>query len=527
MQARGACPGAYTPMASGDGWLVRVRTGARALTSAELRALARLAHAYGNGVIELTRRANLQLRGLRVADVPALRAELIALGLVDASPLREGRAALLVDPLAAVSSGAGLAELALTLDEALIEGAALGMSPKLGVVLDAGSGSVAGVDADIRVVVSGAERVQFFLASHAEPELLGEAASAQARGVIKALLTTLEDFAAVDAGGWARGGDAPIARAAASHGARSVPGSGVTSWAGAAELDDKARGARGGDASAFAGDVRTYQTAHSGDAGSHALHRDEAQRDRKRAAPRVRDLVAARGLAALRAACGALIQPARTSVSSAPPLAALGWHEAGGPSWFGVAVPFGSALHGDWAALAELAERFGAAEVRLTPGREVLILGVRREAADQLAQAALSRGLIVHAHDPRLRIAACSGAPACGSAYGETRGLASRLGAQLEPLLAAGGTLHVSGCEKGCAARGLADVTLVLAPTGARVAWNGDVAAASGAMVVPMEALASVLSERLRASPSTPASASAPTSTLTSRSGAEHVRLGR
>ncbi|MEM1316183.1 MAG: cobalamin biosynthesis protein CobG, partial [Pseudomonadota bacterium] len=56
---------------------------------------------------------------------------------------------------------------------------------------------------------------------------------------------------------------------------------------------------------------------------------------------------------------------------------------------------------------------------------------------------------------PLLAADACPGAPFCESASVETRGLARRLA----PLL--GGSLHVSGCAKGCARATAADVTLV------------------------------------------------------------------
>ncbi|HEY6876687.1 MAG TPA: hypothetical protein VI299_01660, partial [Polyangiales bacterium] len=98
---RGSCPGVYTPMASGDGLLLRVRCATRTLRGDDFRVLAELATRYGNGQLELTRRANIQLRG--VHDVPALQAALVAAGLADASPLREQRLApLLVDPLASI-----------------------------------------------------------------------------------------------------------------------------------------------------------------------------------------------------------------------------------------------------------------------------------------------------------------------------------------------------------------------------------------------------------------------------------------
>src|SRR4051794_36837049 len=86
---RGYCPGVWTPMRSGDGLIVRVRTSVRPLTASSLRALTELADEHGNGLLELTRRANLQLRGVRAEALPALQAELVRLGLADSAPERE------------------------------------------------------------------------------------------------------------------------------------------------------------------------------------------------------------------------------------------------------------------------------------------------------------------------------------------------------------------------------------------------------------------------------------------------------
>ena len=67
--------------------------------------------------------------------------------------------------------------------------------------------------------------------------------------------------------------------------------------------------------------------------------------------------------------------------------------------------------------------------------------------------------LIADASDPRLRIYACVGAPACRSASVDARGGASRIAASLSAI--GGETLHISGCAKSCAHRGPASVTLV------------------------------------------------------------------
>ncbi len=139
---RGSCPGVYTPMESGDGLLVRVRAASRALTSQDLRVLATLASRYGNGLIELTRRANVQLRG--VHDLAGMQAGLVAAGLAEADPERERRLApLLVDP---------------ALDARPFEAALVAhsyqLSAKFAIAVELGAPLP--VDADIRVRVDGA-----------------------------------------------------------------------------------------------------------------------------------------------------------------------------------------------------------------------------------------------------------------------------------------------------------------------------------------------------------------------------------
>ncbi len=95
---KGWCPDAWRPMMAGDGLLVRVRPPLGRLTGPQIEGLCAAADAHGNGQIDLTSRANLQLRGASEESWPALLAQLQALGLVDPDPVREGRGAILVQP---------------------------------------------------------------------------------------------------------------------------------------------------------------------------------------------------------------------------------------------------------------------------------------------------------------------------------------------------------------------------------------------------------------------------------------------
>lgn len=70
LQRRGACPGLSAPMQTGDGLLVRLLP----IGTIQLAAFARLcaaARRHGNGIIEVTSRGSIQVRGLNAG--PALR----------------------------------------------------------------------------------------------------------------------------------------------------------------------------------------------------------------------------------------------------------------------------------------------------------------------------------------------------------------------------------------------------------------------------------------------------------------------
>ena len=52
--AKGWCPGAYRPMMSGDGLVVRVRPVLARLTAEQVLGLCETATAFGSGLIDLT-----------------------------------------------------------------------------------------------------------------------------------------------------------------------------------------------------------------------------------------------------------------------------------------------------------------------------------------------------------------------------------------------------------------------------------------------------------------------------------------
>jgi len=96
---QGRCPGAYQPMMSGDGLVVRVRPRLARLTRAQILGLCAAAQQFGNGTIDLTNRANLQLRGLKQEAYEPLMEALSALDLLDRDPGTEGRRNIITSPL--------------------------------------------------------------------------------------------------------------------------------------------------------------------------------------------------------------------------------------------------------------------------------------------------------------------------------------------------------------------------------------------------------------------------------------------
>lgn len=147
---QGWCPGALRPMMSGDGLVVRVRPGGGRLSPEQAAGIARLAATHGNGLIDLSARANVQLRGVRETGHAALIEGLAALGLIDASAPVEARRNIIVSPF--WTEGDGAQALAGDLARALSRADAPETPGKFGYALDCGAVPVlADVSADIRI----------------------------------------------------------------------------------------------------------------------------------------------------------------------------------------------------------------------------------------------------------------------------------------------------------------------------------------------------------------------------------------
>ena len=95
---QGWCPGAHKPMMSGDGLVVRIRPFAAEISSDQALGVAAAAEEFGNGFIDLTNRANLQIRGVSQNGYPKLMERLSAHNLIDDDPAIEPKRNIVLTP---------------------------------------------------------------------------------------------------------------------------------------------------------------------------------------------------------------------------------------------------------------------------------------------------------------------------------------------------------------------------------------------------------------------------------------------
>lgn len=146
---RGACPGLSIPMPSGDGLLARLRpTGT--MSPSSFGALCTAARRFGNGVIEITGRGSIQIRGLTATSARRFADAVLALTIAadDGIPVHSNALAGL-DGEEILDAGAIAADLRQTLARASLQGR---LAAKVSVAIDGGGAlSLDGVAADVRL----------------------------------------------------------------------------------------------------------------------------------------------------------------------------------------------------------------------------------------------------------------------------------------------------------------------------------------------------------------------------------------
>jgi precorrin-3B synthase len=133
---RGICPGLSQPMATGDGLLVRLTPTGTTMSCEAFAALCTAARRYGNGVIEITSRGSVQIRGLTEDSVKRFAAGVARIDLA----FGEGPP-VLSDPLAGLAPQEALdaSVIAADLRRAIAAAPfAADIGPKVAVAIDGG-----------------------------------------------------------------------------------------------------------------------------------------------------------------------------------------------------------------------------------------------------------------------------------------------------------------------------------------------------------------------------------------------------
>jgi precorrin-3B synthase len=191
---RGACPSLRAPMQTGDGLLARIRVAGACLSPHQLSEIAHLAQHHGNGLVEITARGKLQVRGLTPASAAPFADAVSALipietGLViDLSPLAGLDPQERADPrplAAAIRTGA-----AAWVDR---------LGPKVSVVIDSG-GQVPldALKADIRLVALSDQLWAVTLGGGKPQQVDADGAIATALALLGALAAMGPDARATD-----------------------------------------------------------------------------------------------------------------------------------------------------------------------------------------------------------------------------------------------------------------------------------------------------------------------------------------
>lgn len=201
----------FAPHAAADGALARIRLLGGAITPEQLATLARVSADHGDGFIDLTARANVQLRG--ITDVDAVASELVDAGLVPSTTHEKVRN-IEVSPFTGRVGGLlDLRPVARGLDEALRDDAALAaLSGRFLFGLDDGHADIASGNCDVcacaRTAADGSVAVDILV----DGEDVGSVENPA--DVIGALLAVAHDLLDIAPGAWRVSDLAPRERAA-------------------------------------------------------------------------------------------------------------------------------------------------------------------------------------------------------------------------------------------------------------------------------------------------------------------------
>jgi len=152
-------------------------------------------------------------------------------------------------------------------------------------------------------------------------------------------------------------------------------------------------------------------------------------------------------------------------------------------------------------ALAALAEEAGDATLHVTPWQGLLLPNVAASAMPAVLDRLRALGLICARTEPLARLIACTGSTGCAKSRADTKADAQRLAALL-PRTPHEAEVHLSGCERSCAAAHRAPFTLLArAPGHYDLYRRDDTATGFGQLVarnLTIEAAALALAQQPR-----------------------------
>jgi precorrin-3B synthase len=410
---RGACPSVHQPFAEADGNLARVRLPGGVLTARGAHALAGAVETVGGSVIELTNRANLQVRGVREGSTMQLRDLLVEAELVDPDPDLDQRRNVLASPTSGIDAGElvdARPHVAAVLRCLTAPApAAAPRSPKFGVLVDGG----------------GLVHVR----DRAHDVALGAVRDATGSTVFEVRLAGALRGRATDR----RRASCWVVEPDAVHRLVEAVVTLTGEFGRVSVLLDQL------------GDAAVYAELAARIDGMTERAPDDLERP-------IGDSASPVGTRPQR-------QPGRMSVGATVPLGRI----------------TASALH----AVADAADAVGAADLRISPWRQLIVTGVGAADAHAVVHELEALGLVVDPAHPAGAVVACVGSRGCASGFTDTLADAEALIAQLadEPACARPRSVHVSGCEKGCAYPGRADVSLVAVAGGAYALHRPDATA--------------------------------------------------
>lgn len=165
------------------------------------------------------------------------------------------------------------------------------------------------------------------------------------------------------------------------------------------------------------------------------------------------------------------VEPRRTSGR----MTHIGVHpqKQDGLNWVGVGLKLGLMSCDQMRKLADISERFGDGDIRLTVWQNLLISGVKTEDVAAVEQAIAEIGLTTQVSNVRAGLVACTGNKGCKFSAADTKGFADQIATHIDAVGLTIDTpinIHATGCHNSCAQHYIGDIGLI----GARVPVGED-----------------------------------------------------